>query len=182
MVEILPSRIFECAEQTTNVQKNTLNPAFDECFELYDTFKLIKHTIFPDKNSNKIQILSPASAAQCWDPHAMVRFSVFDHDVLSFNDFAGECFLSLNGVPGLPPVDAATGESDEEQQQQRAAGAFSHPGNFHGLKQVSSPGMVCLATKLIQICDESRSTCRWRSKSTKVRKLNCTKSNCSLAG
>ena len=57
VVEILPSRIFECAEQTTNVQKNTLNPAFDECFELYVTFKLIKHTIFPDrqefkKNSN----------------------------------------------------------------------------------------------------------------------------------
>jgi len=31
----------------------------------------------------------------------MLRFSVFDHDLLSFNDFAGEAFLALDSVPGL---------------------------------------------------------------------------------
>ena len=31
----------------------------------------------------------------------MLRFSVFDHDVLSFNDFAGEAYFSLNQVQGI---------------------------------------------------------------------------------
>ncbi len=34
VVELLPTRLFNSAEQTTNVQKNTLNPNFEECFEL----------------------------------------------------------------------------------------------------------------------------------------------------
>ena len=34
IVELLPSSIFNCADQQTNVQKNTLNPVFEECFEL----------------------------------------------------------------------------------------------------------------------------------------------------
>jgi BAI1-associated protein 3 len=34
VVELLPRRIFQCAEQTTHVQKATLHPVFDECFEL----------------------------------------------------------------------------------------------------------------------------------------------------
>ncbi len=34
VVDILPSGVFGCQEQTTQVQKGTLNPIFDECFEL----------------------------------------------------------------------------------------------------------------------------------------------------
>lgn len=35
IIELLPRRVFEhCAEQQTNVKKKTLNPMFDECFEL----------------------------------------------------------------------------------------------------------------------------------------------------
>lgn len=35
IVELLPRNVFShCAEQVTNVQKKTLNPFFDECFEL----------------------------------------------------------------------------------------------------------------------------------------------------
>lgn len=35
IIELLPRRVFpHCAEQQTNVKKKTLNPLFDECFEL----------------------------------------------------------------------------------------------------------------------------------------------------
>ena len=34
IVELLPSRVFHCEVRQTNVQKATLNPVFDECFEL----------------------------------------------------------------------------------------------------------------------------------------------------
>ena len=34
IVELLPKRVFQCPEQQTHVQKATLNPIFDECFEL----------------------------------------------------------------------------------------------------------------------------------------------------
>ena len=34
VVELLPRRVFQCPEQQTHVQKTTLNPIFDECFEL----------------------------------------------------------------------------------------------------------------------------------------------------
>lgn len=35
IVELLPRSLFpNCLEQTTNVQKKTLHPFFDECFEL----------------------------------------------------------------------------------------------------------------------------------------------------
>lgn len=34
VVELLPRRVFQSAEQQTHVQKATLNPVFDECFEL----------------------------------------------------------------------------------------------------------------------------------------------------
>ena len=34
VVELLPRRVFQCTEQQTHVQKATLNPVFDECFEL----------------------------------------------------------------------------------------------------------------------------------------------------
>lgn len=35
IVELLPKSVFpNCTEQMTNVQKKTLNPFFDECFEL----------------------------------------------------------------------------------------------------------------------------------------------------
>lgn len=35
IVELLPKSVFShCSEQVTNVQKKTLNPLFDECFEL----------------------------------------------------------------------------------------------------------------------------------------------------
>ena len=34
VVELLPKRVFHCEQQQTHVQKATLNPTFDECFEL----------------------------------------------------------------------------------------------------------------------------------------------------
>lgn len=34
IVELLPKRVFQCGEQQTHVQKSTLHPNFDECFEL----------------------------------------------------------------------------------------------------------------------------------------------------
>ncbi len=34
VVELLPKRVFQASEQSTHVQKSTLNPVFDECFEL----------------------------------------------------------------------------------------------------------------------------------------------------
>lgn len=35
IVELLPKTVFPlCTEQETKVQKRTLNPLFDECFEL----------------------------------------------------------------------------------------------------------------------------------------------------
>lgn len=35
IVELLPRKVFaHCSEQQTNVHKKTLNPMFDECFEL----------------------------------------------------------------------------------------------------------------------------------------------------
>jgi BAI1-associated protein 3 len=52
----------------------------------------------------------------------MVRFSVFDYDVLSTNDFGGEAYLPLASVPGL-------------------ANATSSVDNLHGLKQVQLPLM-----------------------------------------
>lgn len=51
------------------------------------------------------------------DDDAMLLFSVYDHDVLSYNDFGGEAFLSLKEVPGIQKGKPSVG-------------------NFHGLKQV----------------------------------------------
>jgi BAI1-associated protein 3 len=46
----------------------------------------------------------------------MIGFTVMDHDVITANDFAGECFLSLQTIPGV----LECGSID----------------NFHGLKQI----------------------------------------------
>ncbi len=96
-VELLPSRLFSTSQsQSTQVQKATLNPVFDECFEF------------------------AASASECSEAAAMIRFSVFDHDVLSFNDFGGEAFLSLNTIPGIAQDDDGSS-------------------NLRGLKQIQLP-------------------------------------------
>nr|CAD7586946.1 unnamed protein product [Timema genevievae] len=94
IIELLPRKVFaHCAEQQTNVQKKTLNPMFDECFEFSVTLE------------------------QCRSEGAMILFTVMDHDVLTFNDFAGEAFLALGSIPGV-------------------ADNNSSIDNFHGLKQV----------------------------------------------
>ncbi|KAK7592924.1 hypothetical protein V9T40_007676 [Parthenolecanium corni] len=78
IVELLPKSVFpNCTEQMTNVQKKTLNPFFDECFEFSLTLE------------------------QCRTPGAMIMFTVMDHDMLTANDFAGEGFLSLGSIPGV---------------------------------------------------------------------------------
>ncbi|XP_066902110.1 BAI1-associated protein 3 isoform X2 [Halyomorpha halys] len=78
IVELLPKAVFpHCSEQVTNVQKKTLNPFFDECFEFSVTLE------------------------QCKSESAMIAFTVMDHDVLTANDFAGEAFLSLSSIPGV---------------------------------------------------------------------------------
>ncbi|XKL63074.1 hypothetical protein PGB90_005438 [Kerria lacca] len=78
IVELLPRSVFpNCLEQITNVQKKTLNPFFDECFEFSVTLE------------------------QCRISEAMILFTVMDHDVLTANDFAGEAFLALGSIPGV---------------------------------------------------------------------------------
>ncbi|XP_063228828.1 BAI1-associated protein 3 [Bacillus rossius redtenbacheri] len=78
IIELLPRNVFtHCTEQQTNVQKKTLNPMFDECFEFSVTLE------------------------QCRAEGAMILFTVMDHDVLTSNDFAGEAFLALGSIPGV---------------------------------------------------------------------------------
>ncbi|XP_046403899.1 BAI1-associated protein 3-like [Ischnura elegans] len=83
IIELLPRAIFShCSEQRTSVQKKTLNPLFDECFEF------------------------SVSLEQCHMEGAMLLFTVMDHDVLTANDFAGEAFLSLGDIPGVSSANA----------------------------------------------------------------------------
>ncbi|KAF6203098.1 hypothetical protein GE061_003513, partial [Apolygus lucorum] len=84
IVELLPKSVFpHCNEQETKVQKKTLNPLFDECFEF------------------------PVTLEQCKAEGAMICFTVMDHDVLTANDFAGEAFLSLSNIPGVSSTASA---------------------------------------------------------------------------
>ena len=62
-----------------------------------------------------MQIFSPAYYEQLMEEDAMVLFTLYDHDVLTCNDFGGEAFFPLRDIPGT----------------QRGK-----VGNFHGLKQV----------------------------------------------
>lgn len=69
-----------------------MNPIFDECFEF------------------------SVNLEQCLQKDSIIAFSVFDHDVLTANDFAGEAFLALNNIPGVADFNLGVE-------------------NFHGLKQ-----------------------------------------------
>ena len=53
----------------------------------------------------------------------MIHFSVFDYDVITSNDFGGECYVSLSSIPGV--------------QCQK-----SYVGNLHGLKPVDL-NLIC---------------------------------------
>lgn len=78
VVELLPKRLFpKTHEQTTNVQKKTLNPVWDECFEFAVCLE----------------------ACRC--QLAALSLSVWDRDVLTADDFAGEAFVALARVPGV---------------------------------------------------------------------------------
>ncbi|XP_026499223.2 BAI1-associated protein 3 [Vanessa tameamea] len=78
VLELLPKRLFrKTPEQSTNVQKKTLNPVWDECFEF------------------------GVSLEACKSPQATLALSVWDRDVLTADDFAGEAFVSLSRVPGV---------------------------------------------------------------------------------
>jgi BAI1-associated protein 3 len=44
---------------------------------------------------------SPAFSDQCRIDDAMFLFSIFDHDVITSNDFGGEAFFALKNVPGV---------------------------------------------------------------------------------
>ena len=72
--------------------------------------------------SNVFQIFSPAFSDQCRSDDAMILFSIFDHDVLTANDFGGEAFFALKNVPGVQCGNSSVG-------------------NFRGLKQVDLPLM-----------------------------------------
>ncbi|XP_072947566.1 BAI1-associated protein 3 [Epargyreus clarus] len=79
VLELLPKRLFPKAhEQSTNVQKKTLNPVWDECFEF------------------------SVSLEACRSQQAALALSVWDRDVLTADDFAGEAFVPLARVPGVP--------------------------------------------------------------------------------
>ncbi|XP_048487474.1 BAI1-associated protein 3 [Plutella xylostella] len=78
VLELLPKRLFPKAhDQSTNVQKKTLNPIWDECFEF------------------------GVSLESCRSGHAALSLSVWDRDVLTADDFAGEAFVSLARIPGV---------------------------------------------------------------------------------
>ncbi|XP_061715227.1 BAI1-associated protein 3 [Cydia pomonella] len=78
VLELVPKRLFPKAhEQTTNVQKKTLNPIWDECFEF------------------------AVSLESCRSPKAALALSVWDRDVLTADDFAGEAYVSLSRIPGV---------------------------------------------------------------------------------
>ncbi|CAB3259883.1 unnamed protein product [Arctia plantaginis] len=78
VLELLPKRLFPKAhEQSTNVQKKTLNPVWDECFEF------------------------AVSLDACRCSGAALALSVWDRDVLTADDFAGEAFVGLARVPGV---------------------------------------------------------------------------------
>ncbi|XP_049874475.1 BAI1-associated protein 3 [Pectinophora gossypiella] len=78
VLELLPKRLFPKAhEQQTNVQKKTLNPVWDECFEF------------------------AVSLESCRSPQAALALSVWDRDVLTADDFAGEAFVALSRIPGV---------------------------------------------------------------------------------
>ncbi|KAG6459452.1 BAI1-associated protein 3 [Manduca sexta] len=78
VLELLPKRLFpKTHEQSTNVQKKTLNPVWDECFEF------------------------AVSLESCRSAQAALSLSVWDRDVLTADDFAGEAFVSLTRVPGV---------------------------------------------------------------------------------
>lgn len=57
--------------------QKTLNPVWDECFEF------------------------AVSLEACKSPQAALALSVWDRDVLTADDFAGEAFVSLARVPGV---------------------------------------------------------------------------------
>ena len=89
-------------------------PRLDEVCSLLLQFDL--------KISNVFQIFSPAFSDQCRSDDAMILFSIFDHDVLTANDFGGEAFFALKNVPGVQCGNSSVG-------------------NFRGLKQVDLPLM-----------------------------------------
>ena len=63
---------------------------------------------------------SPAQYDELMESDAMILFSVFDHDVLSRNDFGGEAFFPVRDTPGI-----------QKTKQ----------GSFHGLKPMELPLM-----------------------------------------
>ena len=63
---------------------------------------------------------SPAEYDQLIDEDAMILFSVYDHDVITYNDFGGEALFPVRDAPGIQK---------------------GKPGNFHGLKPVELPLM-----------------------------------------
>ncbi|KAM9296342.1 protein unc-13 homolog D [Gastrophryne carolinensis] len=77
-----PKHIFPAVEpRSTQVQKNELNPLYDETFDFLVTTE------------------------QCKVPGACLLLTVFDHDTLMSNDLEGEAFLALADVPGLKNED-----------------------------------------------------------------------------
>ncbi|XP_032520325.2 BAI1-associated protein 3 [Danaus plexippus] len=78
VLELLPKRLFpKTQEQVTKVQKKTLNPVWEECFEF------------------------DVSLEACRSQQAALALSVWDRDVLTADDFAGEAFVSLCRMPGV---------------------------------------------------------------------------------
>ncbi|GAB6032871.1 hypothetical protein CHUAL_012069 [Chamberlinius hualienensis] len=78
IIELAPPWLFPSSpQQRTKVQKKTLHPLFDECFEYAVTLE------------------------QCRREEAVVLFTVMDHDLMMSNDFAGEACLSLNSTAGV---------------------------------------------------------------------------------
>ncbi|XP_028821116.1 protein unc-13 homolog D [Denticeps clupeoides] len=73
-----PRHLFhEVETRSTKIKTRELNPLFDEAFEFL------------------------VSVEQCQAAGAVLVVTVFDYDTLRSDDFEGEAFLSLKGVPGV---------------------------------------------------------------------------------
>lgn len=82
-MELFPKHSFNQPSQKTKVHKKTLSPVFAEEFTI---------------KAENLEIDEVTGRASVSDA-ACVRFSLIDHDLMSGNDFEGECFLAIKDLP-----------------------------------------------------------------------------------
>ncbi|XP_062298549.1 protein unc-13 homolog D [Scomber scombrus] len=109
----------EVEARCTQIKNCDLNPLFDEAFEFM------------------------VSLDQCQAPGACLVVTVLDHDTLRTDDFEGEAFLALKGIPGVGGVreaaaDGLGSESDPTPAQIRLPLMHPKPNDDSILKLLES--------------------------------------------